>query len=384
MRYLGNSNQVLWAAAFLAIVSMAVARHSAQAQSSVAGWPAKEYPPDKSVAVPYPNRGLALRTGTIDPADVQKFDDYYNQYLFPLITRSDNRHSTVDVIKKLGDDVRLSERAPSPQAHDRLTELGLDYMLKTAGDAEKSPVVRENAMLALGELNSPAAVKALLDTALSRTQILAVRVAAMCGLVRLASPSGKGALAADPDPESERGRLYSRIIKSMVILVKYHPPKGPNADGISWMRGQAADVLAGLASPGASGEVAPALLVMLSDTELPIPLRTKAATALGKLNYNGNPPPAAAYLQALAAFADDFLASCEKAASRARVRQITRDVQEGMKPFEASNNDAQTIDVLKKALAELDRDTANQMTMDDLKAACSKAKSAIDGVVVKN
>ena len=42
---------------------------------------------------------------------------------------------------------------------------------------------------------------------------------------------------------------------------------------------------------------------MLNDKDLPIPLRSKAARALGKLNYGANPPAAGPYLTALAELA---------------------------------------------------------------------------------
>ena len=66
-----------------------------------------------------------------------------------------------------------------------------------------------------------------------------------------------------------------------------------------WMHGQAADVLADLGRP-APGASPPALLTMLDDKDLPIPLRSKAARALGKLNFGDNLPAAGRYLKALA------------------------------------------------------------------------------------
>ena len=89
------------------------------------------------------------------------------------------------------------------------------------------------------------------------------------------------------------------VIVRMAAFIARPAPKNARAEGFRWMRGQAADVLAALKSTGPNNEVPPALLTMLNDKDLPIPLRSKAARALGKLKYGDNPPAAAPYLTAL-------------------------------------------------------------------------------------
>ena len=140
-------------------------------------------------------------------------------------------------------------------------------------------------------------------------------------------------------------------------------PQSARADGIRWMRGQAADVLAELGSIGPQGEVPPALLTMLNDKDLPIPIRSKAARALGKLKYDANPPAAGPYLTALAEFACDALSS-DQPASRARVRAVSHDVEDGLKKFDKStvSSDLPLIDGLQKTLQTLNRETADRMT----------------------
>ena len=222
-------------------------------------------------------------------------------------------------------------------------------------------------MLALGEVNSPKAAKALLDV----TGKGPVRVEAMAGLVRLA---GKGLLS---DPEIE-----PLVIKKMRGFVKFHSP--PKDDGIAWIRGQAADVLAELAPADSDGQTSKDLLVMLNDKDLLVPLRSKAARALGKLKYGDPPPAARPYLEAIVEFACDALRS-DQPADRARVRFVARDVEDGMKPFAGSSlaADQALTGGVQKALEALKKDTAAPMTPDQLKAAIATAKESLDDAAKK-
>ena len=240
-------------------------------------------------------------------------------------------------------------------------------MTDIAADEKYHPVARVNAMLAIGELNSPTA-QTLLDT-VRNGAFSGIRVAAMTGLVRMAGgSSGKGVLLAD-----------EKFINSMIALAKFHPKKSEGVDGFYWMRGQAADVLAELQSTGTKGEVPQALLSMLTDTELPIPLRSKAARALGKLDYAGGPPAASPYLKALGEFVDDAL-SGDQATNRGRVRLIARDTLDGVKPFSASGpaGDQELVDGVQKALLTLNKETEEKMNPEELKAAVDKAKASLD------
>jgi hypothetical protein len=370
-----NGKLLLWALAIVGLGGIG----PAHAQNSVAGWPDENFLVRKSQAVQFNTRATVLKSGKFESdEEEQKFADFYNLSLFPNVTNPENRQllkddasaRREDVITKLRYDLRACEKVPEQQVFNKLADLTLAYMTEIAADSRFHPAARVNAMLAIGEVNSPKAAKVLLDTALSRRQLFAVRVAAMTGLVRMAGPSGRGALS---DPEIE-----PLILKNMVAFVKFHPPKGDRIDGIYWMRGQAADVLAELGNGGSQNEVPPALLTMLNDKDLPIPLRSKAARALGKLNYGGNPPAAGPYLTALRDFGREALSS-EQPADRGRVRLVARDVSDGLRPL--ASRDQPLLDGLKKTFQTLNKETEEKMTSEDLKTAIAKAKASLDGLV---
>ena len=92
-----------------------------------------------------------------------------------------------DVIPKLRTDLKaLREPAEGKEVFNKLADLTLDFMTKIAKDGQYHPAARVNAMLAIGEVNSPKAAEVLLETLGDRDQIYAVRVAAMTGLVHMA------------------------------------------------------------------------------------------------------------------------------------------------------------------------------------------------------
>ena len=111
----------------------------------------------------------------------------------------------------------------------------------------------------------------------------------MTGLIRMAGPKGHIGGASGPGVLTS-AEIEPLVLNLMVPFLDFHPSK--KDDGIYWMRGQAADVLADLGSTGSKNEVPLGLLSLLEDKDLPIPLRCKAARALGKLKYGGNPPAA--------------------------------------------------------------------------------------------
>jgi hypothetical protein len=377
MQNMENRKRVVWVAVFLAVTSFGLAGPSARAQS-VAGWPERD---DFKIEQPErkPNPPAALyRDGKFEDDNQKKsFDEYYTLSLFPNITNLNNRQSKDDVVARIRTDLGRCANAPDQQVKNELIDLTLDYMLKKALDSHYHPVVRMNAVIAISELDSLQAAKTMMDIVFGSNQVFANRVVAMSGLVRLAGPSGKGVISSDPAFEAS-------LIQNMVKLVKMKK-KGAGADGVNWIRGQAADVLAGLGSTGANDVVPQALLVMLDDTDLPVPLRAKAAKALGKLSYNGAPPAGGTYLKGLAAFTAEGLASCEQTGNRGRARQVARDALEGVKPFEGStvSIDQQLIEGLKKALLAFSKETESAMDPEPRKAAITKAREAIESLLRK-
>lgn len=368
-------NLTHWARIIVALGCIVLVQRSAPAQNSVAGWAEKDYPQLKPVVVPFNNLNSVLRSGKFEnDEDEQKFADFFNKSLFPSITAKTNRQILKDdgahrddVVTKLRACLKACENAPDKQVFDKLADLTLAYMTKIAKDGQYHPVARFNAVLAIGEVNSPKAIEALLATLFDPNQFDAVRVAAMTGLVRLAGQSS----FANPD-------VAQPVIVRMAAFIGKPIAKGPRADGVSWMHGQAADILAALKSTGPNQEVPPALLVMLNDKELAIPLRGKAARALGKLSY-GNLPAPTPYLTALANLMRDALDS-DQTANRERVRLIAYDVLEGLLKFASPplGNDQELHDGLKKTLDTLNKETENPLQPEELKAAISKAKESLD------
>ncbi len=387
-----NWKLILLASAMVALGCLAADQRSAQAQSSVAGWPEKTYPVEKLQPIKF-NVRKALRDGTFESdEDEQKFTEYYKESLFPNVTNPKNRESKDDVVAKLRSDFRTCEKPQDQpqQVFNKLVDLTLAYMTKVAGDSQYHPVARVNAMLAIGEVNSPKAAKVLLDTAFKRGELFPIRVAAMAGLVRMAGPSGKGVLS-DPD-------LEPKIVEKMVMLAKLHAKKNELTDSIQWMQGQAADVLADLGTTGSKGEVPPALLNMLNDKDLPIQLRCKSARALGKLDYGTNAPAPAPYLTALVGLASDAFSS-DQPADRARVRCVVRDigvrdigvrdvgdheVGSALTKLAALSNlssDQAVFDGLQKALQTINKQTGDKMTSEDLRNSMNEAKASLDSLV---
>ncbi len=304
-----NWNLVLWASAIVVLGGIGPAQRSARAQNPVAGWPDKDFTVMKPEVVQFTDRGRVLRAGTFADADEEaKFAEYYNRSLFPNVTNPANRQSPRDdVIAKLRIDLKVCERSPSQQVFNKLADLTLDFMSKIAKDGQYHPAARVNAMLAIGEVNSPKTADFLLAALADPKQIDAVRVVAMSDLVHLAGQSG----LSDPAVAQPVIARMAKIVRAPIP--KSDSPQGDRADGIRWMRGQAADVLAELGNTGSQGEVPLALLAMLNDKDLPVPLRSKAARALGKLKYGDNPPAAGPYLKALVEFACDALSDDQPA-----------------------------------------------------------------------
>ena len=160
-----NWKLVLCSSAIVALGCLIAAERSAQAQNPAAGWAERDdYKSAKSTMVQFQGLATVLRAGTFtDPAQKQAFTDYYSKYLFPMVTHRDNRQSASDVILKLRNNLATSERAAGQDVFNTLANIILGYMMNVAKDAGYQPAARLNAVLAIGEVNTTAAVSDLLD-----------------------------------------------------------------------------------------------------------------------------------------------------------------------------------------------------------------------------
>ena len=144
------------------------------------------------------------------------------------------------------------------------------------------------------------------------------------------------------------------------------------------MRGQAADILGNLKSTGTSMEVPAALLVMLSDKDMPIPLRSKAARGARQTGIRWSPPAAAPYLTALAELVRDALSS-DQPVDRGCAEMVVRDVKDGVAPFAAAVAPANQglSDGLQRALQTFTKETFTSPAPDKLKDSIDKAETSI-------
>ncbi len=264
MRYFNRQNAVLWLIALTAML-FGPKLPSAQAQpESLADWQTKAQPPlpsDRRVS--FGGLVAAFHTGQFEnQGDDQLFANYYEKRIFPYITDPKKRGEREDVVTKLHNDFRALGRFPNSPVLDKLIDITLEYMAPIAKDGKWPPAVRENALLAIGEVKSPKAVPLLLEMIKNKELHPMFKVVAMADLVHLAE---QGVLAdeAVADP----------VVKLMAMAV---PRKIPN-DGWRWMRGQAADILGLVGNAG--NNVPDALLTMLADEDLPLIIRGKAARA---------------------------------------------------------------------------------------------------------
>ncbi|MFZ5829734.1 MAG: HEAT repeat domain-containing protein [Planctomycetota bacterium] len=270
--------------------------------------PAPYPPPDSFEQIP-PEKRLALERGRISrilregrfasDQERQAFDAYFQQYFFPSWTVPENRIKLVG--RWRADLARLLSSGPraTNEPHERLNQLTAEFLGQRLAEGNFHPVVRYNAITTIGELNAVEganpvpwgpAVPILLGALTSETQIDAVKVAALLGLRRHASLGG---------PQNADDR--SKVIAAAVELAQQSAlPEGREPDAHDWMRGVAASLLGAMRNPGQNGEVAQALVALLSDDTASLDARREAAEALGRLNYGGGgAPDAPAAVQAL-------------------------------------------------------------------------------------
>ncbi len=369
MQYINRQCALVW---FVGLSSMLIGPRvpSARAQpESLADWSTKAQakapiPSDRRVT--FGGQMEAFHTGDFaSPGDDQVFANFYQKRIFPYITDPAKRGEREDVILKLHNDYRALAKFPVSPVRDKLTEITLEYMAPIAKDGKWPPAVRENALLAIGEVKSPQAVPVLLDMIKSKELHQMFKVVAMADLVHLAE---QGVLAdeAVADP----------VVKLMAVAV---PRKIPN-DGWRWMRGQAADILAAVGNAG--NNVPDALLTMLADEDLPLIIRGKAARALGKLKYNGNAPDAANYTKAFAQFGSDALSDNLPSEAR-RIWAVCNDFLAGLDQLMKQGAPPKTAHDIQVAMDELRKAASKATPEEDLKPAIAKARKTLDAAAKK-
>jgi hypothetical protein len=220
-----------------------------------------------------------LTAGKVAPDQEQLFNTYYTRYSLGRWTIPAN----YTMLPKFRDELRADlQKTKTGDAHQRIVDIIFNGMSRVA-TANYHPVVRVNAMLMIGDLNSDdsnrdapvpyaSVVPVLLQVIDDPQQLDAVRAAALVGLVRHARLGLK---------ENVRDRVGA----SMFALARSTGVPGRSPDGHAWLRAEAVEILGLLGSIGDANVVANTLGQIVGDPATPMMVRRAGAAALGKLNY---------------------------------------------------------------------------------------------------
>ena len=336
---------------------------------------------DKKISLT--NKMTILRRGKFEGEEESDFEKYYKGFSFPRWTAPEyrsrqpwNGHLEIqkDIIGEIRRELNDAEKAPDKQVYQKLCALVLEYMVPLAKGTDYHPLTRYNAMAAIAELNVPEAVPAFVDAINDPKQSDVVKVTAMIGLIRHANPKLVGITDAE---------TLATVTKAMTTVAEAPVPDGDKADGVRWLRGQAAEVLGLLGSPGRNGAVATALLKMIADPRLYLSQRVKAAAALGDLNWSGASMSAGPCLEALGGLAVDVVAvERQGSPSRRRVVGNAQNVLAGLKAADAlaKADEKKLADGLRAAVEPL---LDSKVTPEDLKQNLETATEKLAELVKK-
>jgi hypothetical protein len=383
MRNLNRQTAFLWIAALATPLMWPAPAAYAQVES-LADWSAKAKaggyaePLKPDNALRFGDMPAALRTGAWpDPvANPPACAEFYNKRIFPVLTHSDSRGTRLDPALILRSQFKQLDAHPGSQVGKDLADITLAYMVPIAKDPKWHPSVRENALLAIGELKTPKAVEALLQLIRDRNLHPTFKIVAMADLVHLAErdpaqPNAPNALFSD-------SAVAGPVVTLMTAAARSSPEKP--ADSLIWMRGQAADILGSIGSTGANGEVVAALLGIVADEKMPLIVRGQAARALGKLNYGGSPPNAAEFAKAFAAFGSTSLDAGLPGPAN-RIGTACDDFLGGLKPVAESKEVSDVygaMGALRKVVVR-----PKPPSEEELKPAVEKARKVLDAAAGK-
>lgn len=236
--------------------------------------------------------------------------NWFGRVLFPRMTQLNQLDKLPDLRREFLETYLARyysrDNDQSKKAHDYVVnELALKEMEKIA-NGRYHPAVRYNAMLLIGELNDkemvrtagapaeplPAALPVMALALVSKepTQIDAVRVAALVGILRHAERESEREIPAF-DEKTKNG-LISIMLR---IIDGAEPPGTRSPEGQLWMKRRAVNVLGALGDTGAPDATAPGGVVLgkldsiLSDDKADTLLRCDAAVALGRIRFKSSP-----------------------------------------------------------------------------------------------
>ncbi len=221
---------------------------------------------------------------------VDQFNRWYTGYQLVGFSQLDQLHKLPERRKEIVDDLR---RARTKEIHDAVL-LNTEKYMKVYVTSPRNfhPAVRFNAMLVIGDLNAeeqgvqarypnplPAALDFMLTEYQKPTQLEAVKLAAMIGILRHAQLNW-----ARPDANKIPAAQQQKIAELMLALVNAkNPPGARSREGHVWMQRRAVEILAALGLFGSHDPTTQALTGLVRDHEADLTLRCTAAEAVGKL-----------------------------------------------------------------------------------------------------
>ncbi len=225
-----------------------------------------------------------------------QLDDWFNGYIFPVMTQSDD-----ESLNKLGlnrnDLFRRYLNGTPPSA--LRTQLISGVIMPTSQkivEGNFHPAARVNALIIIGRLNQVEGVRGtsgslpqpyqpafdyLMSTLNSADSPDYLTITALSGLARHASLGGK----TSPNPMSDANR---RSLIDQMISVLTADPKAEDVaeDVVYWKQRRAVQILGDLNDPGDSGKVAGALRDAISNENLNLWTRVDAVEAYSKLDFS--------------------------------------------------------------------------------------------------
>jgi hypothetical protein len=232
--------------------------------------------------------GLLRSQESIPLRQVEKFDAFFNEFVFPYYLSP----KFADRLPQLRDQLRryfLIGKSGEP--YDRLNKLTRDFVQQILRTS-KDPALLYNAVLMLGELNEfeasgtklmkplPAALPELIKLLNDPGQPDYIRVAALVGALRHASLSDTYPLAAEPK---------AALAKTALAMLKQaQVPKSRTPAGHAYVRRNAADLLGYLGDLGKDNENLNAVLAVLNDPRASLSMRLGMLPVLGMFRYGNN------------------------------------------------------------------------------------------------
>lgn len=267
------------------------------------------------------NRAVAqqcLRDPAYYAANKAKFDEYFNNFMFPSMTRTEP--DKLGDVGKVRDDLfkYFILKATDPQLQHDLTELTFKSMAKIVGAQNPPchPAARYNAILILGQLDDSYAAPekpslqankaliAVVDSATTANRFSpAVILGAIIGLERHAQLK-------DTLPPESVNAMRAALLK---LVTHADPIQEMDRDAYSWLRLRAASALARMGSVGEKNAVHDAI-VKLAATNKSLDDRCAALALLEKINYKDVKLDDSATLEPIFALARDVAAAEDKRA----------------------------------------------------------------------